>query len=841
MADKKIQIDLKLIDKSSSDIKKFGKNIDKSLDGVKSSVKSTTSVFDKLKTSMANVSKPISAMKRYNDQIKQTEASIKRLSAESNKVKSIAATAGASGGLAGAKGVVAGSAITTGLAAGVGSGALGNSGITNASKGISDLMERNKALESGIGTIKNQLNAYEDIIGGTASATRDLSKAESELVVNKKLINTHTENLNNSTKKLASTTSTKLLPGWLKLVAVGYALTKFLKSSYQSYAEQIDAETKLSGVLKATGYTAGYTTEELKKYAAQLQKTTTYGDEVATNTMAILTSFRNVRGDVFKDATESILDMATVMGTDAASAALQLGKALNDPIDGISALTRVGVSFTEEQKKQIEKFIELGDVASAQKIILKELQVEFGGVAKEMAKTDVGKIKQMANEWDDLKEKVGQFVAGFAEALSPFFTWTMKMIGVVIDGFNKLFLITIPEDVKVAENQLERAKTSLKSYEQELLRIQKSISADDGNYYVILASKITNLKEEISKLQTFVDKNKAETKGVELGKTEKYSVDTSVDKDQLKNMEELYNNAHSLKLENDKWFEQRNMSAMDKEINDLNRKYQIEVEMLSEYGMSIKETTARMEAETKAIRDEYTDKNIKVIRDMEISIQEIKGNYREADLIALEGWYAEQKDLYAGHVEALQKIDELYNLQKTELQKTEIQKWSDEVSKMKVTWADVAENMSSSMSSGFDSMLDGTKSLKEGFDDMLKSMVNNLIKMVAEMYIYKAVAAGMDWAGGTSWGGKMGFKDGGVTPKLPGAADGNIFSGPMSGYPVNLHGNEAVIPLKKGKVPVDLKNNRQATTINMYISTPDASSFKRSRSQIMADIKRGVV
>jgi hypothetical protein len=43
-----------------------------------------------------------------------------------------------------------------------------------------------------------------------------------------------------------------------------------------------------------------------------------------------------------------------------------------------------------------------------------------------------------------------------------------------------------------------------------------------------------------------------------------------------------------------------------------------------------------------------------------------------------------------------------------------------------------------------------------------------------------------------------GFKEGQVIQ----ARDGGIFDGPKSGYPATLHGNEAVIPLKNGAVPV---------------------------------------
>lgn len=78
------------------------------------------------------------------------------------------------------------------------------------------------------------------------------------------------------------------------------------------------------------------------------------------------------------------LDMATAMNgglkpsaEQLSNQAIQLGKALNDPIIGMGALRKVGVAFTEAQKEQIKTLQESGDLMGAQKIILNELGNEF--------------------------------------------------------------------------------------------------------------------------------------------------------------------------------------------------------------------------------------------------------------------------------------------------------------------------------------------------------------------------------------------------------------------------------------------------------------------------------
>ena len=177
---------------------------------------------------------------------------------------------------------------------------------------------------------------------------------------------------------------------------------------------QEQAERKLAAVLKATGGAAGFSAKELKKYASELQGVTNYGDEATLNAMAMLATFKDIRGDTFKASTEVMLDMSTVLDQDLKSSAIQLGKALNDPIRGVTALSRVGVSFTEQQKEQIKALQESGDLMGAQSIILRELQSEFGGAARAMADPMV----QLKNALGDIGEKIGEEVLPFARILA---------------------------------------------------------------------------------------------------------------------------------------------------------------------------------------------------------------------------------------------------------------------------------------------------------------------------------------------------------------------------------------------------------------------------------------
>ena len=186
----------------------------------------------------------------------------------------------------------------------------------------------------------------------------------------------------------------------------GYMLTRGVAAANVQEA----AEADLGATLKATGHAAGYTLDQLKEMASGMQQVTTVGDEVTLSGMAILATFKQVRGEAFERATAAALDMSQVMKQDLRSSMTQLGKALNDPVQGLSALQRVGVTFTDQQKQMIQKLQESGNILGAQRIILAELESEFGGAARAAAGTFGGAVKQAQNSVGDLTEEVGFFL-----------------------------------------------------------------------------------------------------------------------------------------------------------------------------------------------------------------------------------------------------------------------------------------------------------------------------------------------------------------------------------------------------------------------------------------------
>ena len=201
--------------------------------------------------------------------------------------------------------------------------------------------------------------------------------------------------------------------------AVTLPLTLLAKSSIQAADIQAKAEAKVQQALLQTGNAAGYTLDQLKKLAAETQSKTLFGDEeILSGVTAKLLSFTNITGENFRRLQGLVLDFSTQMKVDASQAAVTLGKALDNPIKATTQLNRVGITFTEQEKKKIKALTDAGRAAEAQALILDKLNAKFGGQAEAAARTGAGAIKQMQNAWGDLKETIGTVLMPYVVALA---------------------------------------------------------------------------------------------------------------------------------------------------------------------------------------------------------------------------------------------------------------------------------------------------------------------------------------------------------------------------------------------------------------------------------------
>lgn len=191
--------------------------------------------------------------------------------------------------------------------------------------------------------------------------------------------------------------------------AVAAVFVAGAKAAVAAAQEAEQAELRLQAVLRATGGVAGLSSQELIAMAEDFQQRLGINDEAVKNAMAVLLTFRSVSRDSFGEAMEVAANLAKVMGTDLQSAVLQLGKALEEPEIGLTALRRAGVSFSETQKQLIKDLVETGDQSRAITTILQIMKEQgLDRVAEAMHQGLARATSDLKNTWDDLLEALGR-------------------------------------------------------------------------------------------------------------------------------------------------------------------------------------------------------------------------------------------------------------------------------------------------------------------------------------------------------------------------------------------------------------------------------------------------
>lgn len=225
-----------------------------------------------------------------------------------------------------------------------------------------------------------------------------------------------------------SDSSTKSVKRWQESYAslgafaaklgVGISLGMVGKNMLQTANDFQLANNQLIAVLRSTRQAAGLNADSLVSMSDALSKASRFTQEEIMHAQNLLLTFTQIKGPEFQSAIGTILDMATAMGSDLKGATIQVGKALNDPIRGVSALGEVGVSFNKKQRDMIKYFAETNRLAYAQKIIIGELGNEFGGSAKQGVESFIGQLDQLKKNLSDLAEsKRGQQAVGAAASI----------------------------------------------------------------------------------------------------------------------------------------------------------------------------------------------------------------------------------------------------------------------------------------------------------------------------------------------------------------------------------------------------------------------------------------
>lgn len=212
-------------------------------------------------------------------------------------------------------------------------------------------------------------------------------------------------------QKAGSAIQSAALPAGVALAGLGAVAMKGIGAAEEAAA----ANAKLSQVFESMGLSRN--TQEALDYADALSKQIGVDDEIIKGAQTKLATFSEVSKSVetMGRATSLAADLSAAGFGSMDSAAVLLGKALQDPTKGLSALSRVGVTLSKQQEKQVEHFQKTGQMAKAQAVIFGAVEKQVGGVAEASATGS----QKMSVAFGEVTEAIGAALLPTFEKLVP--------------------------------------------------------------------------------------------------------------------------------------------------------------------------------------------------------------------------------------------------------------------------------------------------------------------------------------------------------------------------------------------------------------------------------------
>lgn len=263
---------------------------------------------------------------------------------------------------------------------------------------------------------------------------------------------------------------------------LGTALKAFIaidvfKHLIESGREAENNLRQMDAVLASTGNSAGLAKDELTSLAESISKVTGIEDDAIIRGENMLLTFTKIKGDIFKEATQAMVDLDSAMtgGNSTAESlkgtAIKLGRALQDPEKGMTALSRSGVAFTEVQKEQVKALMDAGKQIEAQKIILGELKKEFTGSAE--AYSDPW--KRLGTTFAELQESLGKKLLPLVAQIEPLMMDVAGALGKVAESdFTKDIVFGVRLLIVVFQQLILNVQRFGLSFETMVIGVQQS-------------------------------------------------------------------------------------------------------------------------------------------------------------------------------------------------------------------------------------------------------------------------------------------------------------------------------------------------------------------------------
>lgn len=317
--------------------------------------------------------------------------------------------------------------------------------------------------------------------------------------------------------------SAKWIGGAFAGLSIAGVLTKFIQESIDAQNEQ----AQLAAVLRSTGEAAGFTATELNKMSAEMAGKSIFSDGEITAAQTRLLSYTGIVGEQFPEAMQAVIDMSARMGMSLEQSAETIGKALDVPSKGLTALSKQGFRFTEDQKKMAERLEASGRTAEAQAIILDALKSSYGGAAEAARNTFGGAIQGLRNELNSLITGEDGSLGGATEAINgltnvlqssetkqAFESLTSLIAGTISllvrgsaaflqfgqdIGRSLSFRINGDETgMQQAQQRAEELQAAIQRTSSSIDRMSEALSRDPGNDF--LAQRVEKARERLADL-----------------------------------------------------------------------------------------------------------------------------------------------------------------------------------------------------------------------------------------------------------------------------------------------------------------------------------------------------
>lgn len=571
------------------------------------------------------------------------------------------------------------------------------------------------------------------------------------------------------------TTLARLGPVGLALAAAFGTITLATVKGIAAFKEAEQSANRLAAALKATEFAAGVTAREISALATELQKTTLFSDEQAQDAASSLVYFGNITGETLERAIRLSLDFAQAFGTDVSTAAQQVGKALQDPADGMGRLQNKVGDLTTEQKELIKQFLEANNVAAAQNVILDKLSGTIGGQAEGQNQGLTGATNALSDEWGDLLEEIGKTasessvavgginllasaIRELRQAIAPTRDEELKDLQSEIAGYQsslggrldayfgleapnisnaKKRLRELNEEIAAEQLQAEKEK-------QEALRKARDAAAERDKSALLAIEKdfqqkfkdITQTEreravEEAETAKRRIDALFKDNRNSEAADRARSAVDASLSAKLGKIDEEAARPARQLAEANQKVVESLEKRLQVESLSDPKARFvQAELDKLNanataEYREQVKELAAAIYDKQKAEQDskEASEAHERAIEELNRELLELKPSYDTAKQ-ALDEWKEKMIQDLGGVTEEnrrfIEQLEQLYNLKLKEIYDKSLQdsnKWEDGAVRALNRYAEEATN--------------AAKNAEEVFGSASKKIEDTLVDMVS--------------------------------------------------------------------------------------------------------------